>query len=292
MYEYYDHCIETISVIDPSIPVVISDAWDLGQAVQYSLKKNVTYPARPTCPVIIDTHCYWAFSDADKAKSPQQIIAEVTDKLRELDGHEGSVTDRGAVQAIVGEYSCVLTEDSWAKSGDTPKSDLVKQFGQAQTKRWQLRAGGAFFWTWKMDWYPGGEWGFAEQTQNGAVTPHPIQNIPWPEIPAICERARQRQAGCMYDAVNQHTSYWQNTSPNMGFEHWRFEFGWIQGYLDALVFFEGRGTQAVASGNKIGCVELWVLKRIRESGFRGEFVWEFEQGLRRGIKDFEGIVGI
>jgi hypothetical protein len=38
-------------------------------------------------------------------------------------------------------------------------------------------------------------------------------------------------------------------------------------------------------------MQVWVLKRIRESGFRGKFVWEFEQGLRRGIQDFYGIVG-
>jgi hypothetical protein len=39
-------------------------------------------------------------------------------------------------------------------------------------------------------------------------------------------------------------------------------------------------------------LELWVLKRIRECGFRGKYVWEFEQGLRRGVQDFNAVVGI
>lgn len=155
MYEWYDQCIDAISAIDATIPVIISDAWNLNQAVDYTLKKNTARPSKPTTPIVIDTHYYWAFSDEDKKKSPQQIISEVNSKLTELDGKEGSVLDRGAVQIIVGEYSCVLTEDSWALSGHTSKQELVKQFGQAQSKRYQDRSGGAFFWTWKMDWFPG-----------------------------------------------------------------------------------------------------------------------------------------
>ena len=78
----------------------------------------------------------------------------------------------------------------------------------------------------------------------------------------------------------------------MGGEHWRYESGWKVGYADALAFFEGRGRQGVVGGNRIGNLEIWVLKRIRESGFRGDFVWEFEQGLRRGIHDFYSVVGL
>jgi hypothetical protein len=36
-------------------------------------------------PLVIDTHVYWAFSDADKQKTPQQIIYEVHSKLSGLD---------------------------------------------------------------------------------------------------------------------------------------------------------------------------------------------------------------
>jgi hypothetical protein len=150
MYQWYDNCITAISAVDPSIPIIISDGWDLPRALDYVAKKNIAVPAYPTCPVIIDTHYYWAFTNEDKAKSPQTIIAEARTKLNVLDGKEGNVINKGAVQVIVGEYSCVMTEDSWRKAGSTSKEDLVKQFGQAQSQRWQSRAGGSYFWTYKM----------------------------------------------------------------------------------------------------------------------------------------------
>ncbi|KAF2712920.1 glycoside hydrolase family 5 protein [Pleomassaria siparia CBS 279.74] len=290
LYEYYDDCISTVSAIDSSIPVIISDGRDFQRAVEYSLKKNVAYPSQPTAPVIIDTHYYWAFTDADKAKSPQQIIAEVSNTLSELNGREGSVMDRGAVTAIIGEYSCALSEDSWAKAGDTTREELVKQFGQAQSQQWQQRAGGAYFWTYKTDGLSGGEWDFVAQTKNKAITTHPTYNIS--SIGALLDKANHRKDARMYYAVNQHVMYWEHLSPDKPGEYWRFENGWKVGYQDAFIFFEGRGMQAVQQGNKIGNLEVWLLKRIRESGFYGPYVWEFEQGMRRGIKDFESVVGI
>lgn len=57
MYEWYDSVLAELSKIIPAVPVYISDAWNLGTAVDWSLKKN-------TCsshgnPVVIDTHLYW-----------------------------------------------------------------------------------------------------------------------------------------------------------------------------------------------------------------------------------------
>jgi hypothetical protein len=286
MYEWYDDCIAAISTIDPTVPIIISDAWNLNRAIEYALKKNTPYPECPSCPVIIDTHYYWAFSDADKAKSPMQICEEVYTKLSELDGKEGSVVDRGAVQVIIGEYSCVLTEDSWAKRGSIEKQDLVRQFGQTQSRQWHHRSGGSFFWTWKMDWYPGGEWGFAAQTENGAIVPPPIYCISDSQRHTILQRTKESQHDRMREAVEQHISYWRNTAPDMQGEHWRYAEGWKRGYADAMAFFEGNIENSVTGPNKIGCLEIWVLKRVRESGFRGGFVWEFEQGLRKGIQDF------
>lgn len=294
MYEWYDECISVVSSVDPSIPVIISDGWNLGRAVDWTLGKNAAYPHHPTCPVIIDTHYYWAFSDEDKQKSPQQIISEVPSKLSELNGKEGSVHDRGAVQVIVGEYSCVLTEDSWGKCGDESRQDLVKKFGEAQSQTWQRRAGGSFFWTWKMDWMPGGEWGFKAQSdpENRALSRPSHSLIPHHDVHGLLEKANHCRGERKSAAVGQHCSYWDHTAPGTNFEHWRYENGWNVGYDDARAFFEGRGAQGVAPGNKIGNLEMWVLKRIRENGARGGFIWEFEQGLRKGVQDFQDVVGI
>ncbi|PZC88792.1 glucan 1,3-beta-glucosidase [Pyrenophora tritici-repentis] len=286
MYEWYDECIAAVSAIDPSLPIVISDGWNLTEAIDWSLQKNSIY-AHPQCPVIVDTHYYWAFTKEDKAKTPQQIIQEAGTKLGQLDGKEGSVNDRGAVQVIVGEYSCVMTEDSWARGGDVPKEELVRQFGQAQSHRYQQRAGGSFFWTWKMDWMPGGEWGFKAKTEDGSIIPPNYLNLSADDRHKMIEKARQERNGRMHEAVQQHVSYWRGVDPDGQYEHEKYEQGWQVGYQDASAFFEGRQTR----GDRIGMLELWVLKRVRESGYRGGFTWLFEQGVRKGIQDYSAAIG-
>ena len=145
MYAAYDDLIAAISTIDSSIPLYISDAWDITKAVRYIGSKN-TIAAKTTCPLIIDTHLYWCFSQGDTQKTPRAIIADVSNKLAELNGQEGSVVDRGAMQVIVGEYSCVMAEQSWAQRGSTSQASLESQFGNTQSMRYQQRSGGSYFW--------------------------------------------------------------------------------------------------------------------------------------------------
>lgn len=288
MYEWYDEVIAAVSSIDPSIPIVISDGWNLDKAIEYSLRTNSIYAEHPKTPVVIDTHFYWAFTDSDKQKSPQQIVEEANTKLNQLDSKEGSVTDRGAVQTIIGEYSCVLTEDSWAKCGAVPKEELVKQFGQAQSRRYQQRAGGSYFWTWKMDWMPGGEWGFKAQTNAKNIIPPHHATLTADEKTKSLDKARSERDHRKQQAFEQHVNYWKQVDPNGTYEHEKYEYGWHVGYSDAMAFLEGRGTQ----GDRIGMLELWVLKRLRESGYRGGFTWLFEQGFRKGVSDFYKAAGI
>ena len=58
--------------------------------------------------VVLDEHVYRCFSDDDKKKKPQQIIDDLQgDVLTNLN-------DNGkGVDFIVGEYSCVLDQQSW-----------------------------------------------------------------------------------------------------------------------------------------------------------------------------------
>jgi aryl-phospho-beta-D-glucosidase BglC (GH1 family) len=282
MYEWYDQCIAVISAIDPTIPVIISDGWNLSKAIDYALRKNSVYANELTAPVVVDTHYYWAFTEEDKMKSPQQITAEVTTKLRELDGKDGSVIDRGASQVIVGEYSCVLTGESWEKCNGTSKEECVAQFGQAQSERYQERAGGSFFWTMKMDWMPGGEWGFVAQSDAENIVPPKHTTLSQQDRIAVLHKATHERDNRMREAMEQHVGYWRCADPNGTYEHEKYEHGWQVGYQDAFAFFEGRATQ----GDKIGMLEMWVLKRLRESGYRGGFTWLFEQGLRKGVNDF------
>jgi hypothetical protein len=86
-------------------------------------------------------------------------------------------------------------------------------------------------------------------------------------------------------------------SPGKKFEHALYSEGWDLGFTDAQNFFimraDGALGQRVANygGDKIGCLEIWVKKRLLESGQNGQFVWEWEQGFRAGVGAFTHCVG-
>jgi hypothetical protein len=86
MYQWYDSVIAAIGQVDASIPIYISDAWDLATALSYVDGKNNVNNTGNSNPVVVDTHKYYTFSDADRAQSPQQIIARIPNELGELNG--------------------------------------------------------------------------------------------------------------------------------------------------------------------------------------------------------------
>ncbi|KAK4964264.1 Glucan 1,3-beta-glucosidase 3 [Elasticomyces elasticus] len=290
IYAFYDSALAQMGQIDKTMPIYISDAWDLGQASAYCNGKN-SLSTGVANPLLVDTHLYWCFSDADKARTPQQICQDVGEKLSVL--KDGNVVDHGACQVVVGEYSCVLAEDCWARCGGDSKADLVNAFGQTQSQRYQDKAGGSFFWTYRMDWMDGGEWGFAQQTQSGAIKPPASLALGNPDVQSRISNAQANQNSRMQATVSAHYQYWDTNHPG-NYEHWRYENGWKVGFADAQAFFGSRvsGGLQGTGGDKIGCLDIWVKKRIVESGMAGPFVWEFEQGLRHGVRDFYALAEI
>jgi hypothetical protein len=297
MYQWYDSVLAGIATLDPTIPVYISDAWDLGKAITYVKTKNTvtlgsSEPA--TNPVCIDNHVYFCFTDQDKSCSPQQILPLVSQQLGQMDGKDGSVLDSGAASVIVGEYSCVLNDATWSKGGNYDKSQLVGQFGKAQSQRFQQRTGGSYFWNFKMDWMDGGEWGFVAQTNSGAISPPGNLALSTSDVKAAISRAQSQQSACMQGSVAAHVNYWKQAAAGMKTDHSNFGSGWSVGWNDALAFFSMRvnGGLPGGGGDKIGLLDLWVRKRLAESGMTGDFVWEFEQGFRKGVADFYSCAGI
>lgn len=46
-------------------------------------------------------------------------------------------------------------------------------------------------------------------------------------------------------------------------------------------------------GDKIGMLDLWIRKRLVDSGLCvGKFTWEWEQGFRQGVRDFYESAGV
>lgn len=309
MYDWYGSLVSALSGIDAGMPVYISDAWDLSTALGYSNQMNVlSVPDGRRCPVVVDTHKYYCFSDADKAQSPAQILARVPTELGELDSRSGSVFDGRCAAVMVGEYSCVLDGQSWSRVADGERAGLTRRFGQAQSQTWQRKAGGSAFWTAKMEWMPGGDWGFVAQTEGGAVTAPASLGLGREEVDGRLAVAAERGEESSKRAVAAHADYWEMTAPGLfpkaeevgGADkaHPRYVAGYTLGYKDAGAFFAARGKSATLGGDgghRIGLLDLWVLKRMREEAMSSEKdgkAWEWEQGFRKGVIDYEAAVEI
>lgn len=292
MYEWYEEVLRMVGEIDDSIPIYFSDGWDLGRSLQWtSVRRGVRNP------VVVDTHKYYTFSDKDRSQAPAEIISRIPNELSELNGREGSLFDRGEAQVIIGEYSCVLDGQTWDRVRPEEKEGYVKQFGRAQSSTWQERAGGAYFWSLKMDWMDGGEWGFKEQCTKGNIVPPNNLLLSREEVKQRASDVQQQQVELAKEAKRSHEEYWNRTCPGQYFEHWRYLIGWTLGMSDARSFFVmradgGLGDRAREGADSLSCLDIWVKKRLLESGQGGAFVWEWEQGFRAGVKAFNAVIGM
>ncbi|KAL9120789.1 MAG: hypothetical protein Q9187_002654 [Circinaria calcarea] len=294
MYDWYTDVIKELSLLDSSIPVYISDAWDLDTALTWASKHNST--GTSTCPIFVDTHKYYTFSEADKAQSPHQIIARIPSELSEVASRVGDVFGRGATEAVVGEWSCVLDRETWAKVDAANRETLLREFGDAQCQQWRKNSAGSFYWTAKMDWMDGGEWGFFEMTKKRTISPPPELLLSFDAVRTRIDQAMQQRESLRTQAYSAHEEYWTRVSPKNYFEHWRYGIGWDLGFSDAQTFFGMRANGSLPGpkmgGDSIGALDGWIRKRAREGGIEGDFAWEWEQGFRQGVRHFEGCAGI
>ncbi|KAF2430505.1 glycoside hydrolase [Tothia fuscella] len=296
MYRWYDDVIDAVSEVDPTIPLYISDAWDLCRAIDYARRKNNVDLGSGNSgnPIIVDTHVYFCFSEADSTETAGRIIQGLPKQLAELEGKDGDVTGKGAVGVVVGEWSCTLALATWIKSGaaEAKRREMTKEFGRAQCERWEEKAAGSFFWTLKVDWMDGGDWGFIEQTKSGGIVASKHLIMGSSEIRAVVTRTQDQKDTLRQRCYSDHIMYWDNAAPLDPFEHWTYAQGWDVGWGDATAFFKMRQDNSIGGGDRIGCLDLWVRKRLEESGMVGKFVWEFEGGLRKGISCFWDVVGV
>ncbi|KAJ6259662.1 Glucan 1,3-beta-glucosidase [Drechslerella dactyloides] len=296
MYQFYDSVIDALHPINPRLVVYISDAWDVSTALRYSITRNAQLLSS-SCPVVVDTHKYYCFAEEDKKLNPWQIIDKVA--LSEVD----TVAGQGA-GVIVGEYSCVMDGRSWGNIQGDQRKDLATKFGQKQIARWQKSSGGSFFWTYKMAWMPGGEWGFKEQTTNGALPAGSLASAKESAVRDALARAQGSREALKRASFDQHVNYWNGVAPGQPFEHFRFQDGWDIGFGDALIFFTYRLNNGVkrAGADRIGMLDVWAKRReleyeesltMRANGYELDktYFWEFGHGLRAGIRDFEQAVG-
>ena len=193
---------------------------------------------------------------------------------------------------VVGEWSCVLDGETWAKAGNADREDLVRCFGISQCHQWNSKAAGSFFWTAKMEWMDGGEWGFFEMTKKKAIVAPPEHFFDFVHIKARVEKAMREQQSLCAAATNSHLDYWNKETPGKVSANGGFRLGWNLGFTDAMTFFRMRVDGKITSksgGDSIGLLENWIRKRSKEGGIMGSSAWEWEHGFRQGVQAFSSI---
>ena len=115
--------ISSISRKNNTIPLYISDAWDLPRALEYTRRKNSTITTittrgaskPPSNPIIIDTHRYHTFSSQHTSQALDELIHQIatTELSSELasiiptTSSSSSVSQHHTATAIlIGEWSC------------------------------------------------------------------------------------------------------------------------------------------------------------------------------------------
>lgn len=226
---------------------------------------------------MVDIHKYYCFDAPNKGRSPAEIASAIPGELSELVPY-----GQREVGTVIGEYSCVLAEETWARADAASRPALVRQLGHAEAQRWEkdLRPvnGGSFFWTAKMEWMDGGEWGFAEQAKKGNIPPPMGRTLSAQRAGEIAVAAKQAQATLRATAIAQHAESWAQHAQGHQMEHWRFEAGYGVGFWDAATFWE-KHSAAGTGADTIGLVNLWVGKRLRDhvaerGAWASPWLWE------------------
>lgn len=251
--KYYQGAITTINKLDSSLPIVISDGWWPDQWANWLQETGLDKI------VIIDTHIYRCFSDDDKSKDANQIITNLQNTVN---------LPSDKADFMIGEFSCVLDEQTWKRTTKGDRQQWVKNFGNQQVKLFNQRASwGWFFWTLQFQWGDGGEWGFVPQINNGSI---PVRN----------KKSINIDKSKIDSIISDHINYWNGKGNK--FEHERFEDG-IKKAIEDIESFDK------FDNSRIGRLHSWIAIRrqeyIKDHG-DSEFMWEWDQGYQRGITEF------
>ncbi|KAG0655608.1 Glucan 1,3-beta-glucosidase 3 [Maudiozyma exigua] len=249
---YYLRATSNISKMDNNLPIIISDGWWPQQWSDWVSQNNISNN------IIIDSHVYRCFSNEDKSKDAGAIYDSLPQTVQ---------FDKGKADFMVGEFSCVLDEETWKRTkGD--RNVHITKFGRAQTSLFPTIASfGWFFWTLQFKWGDGGEWGFVPQVSknNLIMRSKNVKPIDSNRVAAI---------------IAEHINYWNGKGSY--FEHWRFEDAIRQAVYDIQSFNS-------LNNSRLGRWKSWTSRRRREYiGSKGDsqFMWEWDQGYQRGLDEF------
>ncbi|KAK9371085.1 glycoside hydrolase superfamily [Lipomyces kononenkoae] len=248
--KYYMQASKRIREIDPTQCIVISDAWDRGRYAEFVKDKP---------GMLVDTHIYKCFSDADRRQAPNQLIAAAGQEW--LDP-----------TMIVGEFSCTLDTSTWNRVSNSDRARLRAEYGYAQFNSFAHKSAGFFFWTYKFEEGSGGEWDFREMVNSRCF---PVYNRTQRKATSNGEQEAAK-------AMQSHTAYWDGQAKHDKMEHWRYQDGFLTGWQDAAQFW-------AVDESKIGQRITWknarLQQHVQEKG-GSSYLWEFEHGFAAGVEAF------
>ncbi|THC97017.1 hypothetical protein EYZ11_003521 [Aspergillus tanneri] len=290
-HDWYDEVLEITSSIDPTLPIYINDGQNLHAALDYAILKNRLPAPVGRSPIIVESHKHFT-SESDRSLGPRAIIGRVSDELTELAAHHDKVVSQGiAIDVYVGEWSCVMDDQTWKRVDMSERPELTKRFGQAQARQWASKACGSAFCSFKPNGMYDADMDYERQVSTGAI-PSPVWlTFPRLKVLAKLDQAESQRAELKNKFLSQTSA---STSPH---GRRRFCLGWDLGFSDALNFFAAMARDILpghrVGGDKIGAMELWIRKRVMEASCLGEDLdLEWENGFRTGVDDFYNTVGI
>ncbi|KAK9326040.1 glycoside hydrolase superfamily [Lipomyces orientalis] len=246
--KYYVHAAQKIREIDPTQIIVISDGWDRGKYAEFVKDKP---------GMLVDTHVYKCFSEADKCNAPNQLVAAAA--MEWLD-----------TTMIVGEFSCTLDTQTWNRVSKSDRAKFRAEYGRVQFNRFAQNSAGFYFWTFKFEQGSGGEWDYREMVNSGCI---PIYERTKHKVTSNGEQESRL-------AVQAHAAYWDSQVKGEKMEHSRYQDGFLTGWRDAAQFW-------AEDESRIGQRTSWknarVQQHVQKNG-NSKYLWEFEQGFDTGTQ--------
>lgn len=260
LWNWYTSTIDTLrSAIGYDLPLYIGDAWNTYQYADLIEKRNDF--------VVLDHHLYRCFTHEDQQLTGEQHASMLPPK------HLTDCYSKTRGNLVVAEFSAALNPNSM-RSPDAGEQDRQRRvFARAELDCFSKVCGGWWFWTYKKDGWDAG-WSLRD-TVRAEIMPN------WVGIPKGTGRSNnldKRDSDCV-NALATHQNYWSKHLSLTGYEHWRFELGFKQGWDDTFMFLSFKpASQVEMPSSELGFIGQWKKRRtaehIAEKG-KGKNVWEF-----------------
>lgn len=150
---YYQDAYKRIRPLMPAnVAIVIHDGFR-----PFEWKDFMTEPGYSN--VLLDTHLYQAYTDADRKRTPQEHIAEALGKKKHLDAMAGQLW------TMVGEWSLGTPGEVWRGQSPFQIEVSKRAYGDAQLLSYESSKGW-FYWSYKLE-DAGSDWSFRTCVERG-----------------------------------------------------------------------------------------------------------------------------